>query len=673
MKPQDILGLEYERVLTLDRQGINEERRTVPAALSSEIEVKRFFGSEVLVHTPEAVNLERAGDGLPMLFGHDQDQPIGLVEDVRVEDDKLRGTLRFSQNPRATEIWNDVRDGFLKNISIGYRINKFEEEDSSDLVRVTEWTPFEASVVTVPADHTVGVNRSTTLKEETAMSKETGESQIATRGQKSEGDAPVNVVEFNEVRDQALQEGEARAQEKLRKRIQEIDTLFAPFLSKGQKFRSLRDELVRRGQTAEQGREALLKLWAGDEPDPVDASYEQAEGSMNSREEQVQTTRTQQGRRVDRISGGEDAGEKMIRGMTQCLLIRSGLLKDEEAIAEARKSEWLSSSCVDLARHYLVSRGVSVSGMNRSAIIGAAITTRGLISHSSSDFADILQDAANKSLGIGYNEAPETWNLWCSTINIPDFKVMNVPNMSAFGDLDLVYEDGEYKYGTYSDKKETLQLATYGKLFSISRQALVNDDLNAFTRVPNGMGRAAARQVGDLAWGVLINNPNMNEDGVALFAAGHNNLAASGAAPSVDTIDAARTAMATQTDPSGSAVLNIPPSYLLVPRALEGKGMQIQNAEFDPAIGSGVAPNFLRGTFQTIAEARLDADNAAKWYMAASPSLIDTVTVGFLDGQQTPYLETQNGWSVDGVAYKVRMDAAAAPMDFRGLYSNPGA
>lgn len=664
----------FYRELTLDRQGMDETARTIPASLSSEIEINRFFGREVLVHSTEAVNLERAAEGLPLLFGHDQDQPIGLVENVRLDGDRLRGLLKFSKNARASEIWEDVREGFLKNISIGYRIQKWEESEDDDLVRAVLWTPFEASVVSVAADHTVGVGRSPDPAVAAAAL-------AAGRGNRvpletRDDDDPVNVVDLRRVREEALEEGRREERTALLKRQAEISDLFQPFVGRGAAFTQLRDECLRRGQTVEQARDALYKLFAG-EPQPLADDLIQAEGSANGAGEQARTIETPQGRRTEVIQGGADGAEQLVRGMTQCLLIRAGLVKDAEAIKEARQSEYLAMSCVDMGRTYLVQRGISVRGLNRSGIIGAALTTRGIIGHSTSDFASLLEDVANKSLGIGYDEAPERWQEWCRVITIPDFKQANFPNMSAFGDLALVYEDGEYTYGTYSDKKEVMTLATYGKLFSISRQALVNDDLNAFTRIPNGMGRAAARQVGDLAWNVLINGitVTMNEDSIELFdAATHANFVAggSGAAPSVATINAARTAMATQTDPSGAASLNITPRFLLVPHALEGTGLQIQMAEKDPAIASGEAPNFLRGTFETIAEARLDADDAAKWYMAASPSLVDTVGVGFLDGQQSPFLETQNGWSVDGVAFKVRIDAAAAPLDFRGLYHNDG-
>ena len=191
------------------------------------------------------------------------------------------------------------------------------------------------------------------------------------------------------------------------------------------------------------------------------------------------------------------------------------------------------------------------------------------------------------------------------------------------------------------------------------------------------MGRAAARKVGDLAYDVLINGTTntLNQDSTVLFHADHGNLIpdGSGAAPSVATVEAARTAMATQTDPSGAAILNVRPAYLLCPYALEGTARTIANGEYDPDATAGtLTPNTVRGTFMVISDARLDNADAAAWYMAASPMMIDTVEVAFLDGQRDPYLESQGGWDVDGVEYKVRIDAVAAPLDFRGLYKNDG-
>ena len=656
------------RELTLDLRALNEDDRTVPASLSSETEIKRFFGTEVLVHTKSAVDLARAKDGLPMLFGHNQDQPIGLVEDVRIEDGKLRGLLRFSKNTRASEIWDDVRDGFLKNISIGYRIQKWEENDDDDVMRVTAWTPFEASVVSVPADDSVGINR--TVPPAAGLGDP-----LATR----DDDDGVNVVEFQQVRDAALREGEKNAERKLLARIGQINELFAPFLVRGPTFTGLRDELVKRGATLDQARQALYDLFAGD-PEPLANDLAQAPGSANANGEQVRTIISPEGRRSETIAVGQEAIEKFREGVTEALAIRaelsiSGRVIDKDRAAKAKKdNEFMSMSPVELAREYLRHVGVGFGGLSRDRLVGLALSTRGLISHSTSDFANILEDVASKSLQIGYDEAPETWQMWCRTGSLPDFRQGNRPNLSSFGDLQIVYENGEYTYGSFTDLKEFLTLATYGKLFSISRQALVNDDLDALGRIPAAMGRSASRTVGDLAYNVLINNPVLNQDTTALFDAAHNNFVGpgSGGPPSVATVDAIRTSMGTQTDPSGAAILNIVPKFLICPRALEGTALQIQMAEKDPAIASGEAPNFVRGTFETVAEGRLDADDPLAWYMAASPSMVETIEVAFLEGQQSPFMEVQNGWSTDGASYKVRIDAVAAPLDFRGVSFNDG-
>jgi HK97 family phage prohead protease len=670
---KDIRSEVFHREIALDLRLMDSEARTVPASLSSEAEIKRFFGKEVLVHNADAINLERAATGLPLLFGHNQDQPIGRVEDVAVKNNRLQGTLRFSKNPRANEIWEDVREGFLTDISIGYRIDAWEEEDGSDIVRATRWTPFEASVVSVPADYSVGINRS---KENQVMDDPTGtEPTVGVRSNDDNGGV-VNVAEFQTAREQARLEGERAAQAKLLKRITDIDAVFSRFMNRGAEFVQLKDECVRNGSTPEAARQSLMDLLAGD-PQPLAGDLIQAPGSANSEDEQVRTIESPQGRRTEHISGGKDWIERYREGVTDALLVRVGVERDEKKLATARQNEYLSMSPMELCREYLRNMNVPTGGMSRDKIVGAALTTRGLISHSTSDFANILEDVSNKSLQIGYSEAPETWSMWARTGSIPDFRQANRPNLSAYSDLDVIPESGEYDYGSFTDLKEVMTLATYGKMFSISRQALVNDDLDALGRIPAAMGRSAARTIGDLAYNVLILGitNTLNQDGLALFHATHGNYVApaSGAAPSVATIEAARTAMATQTDPSGVAILNIRPRYLIVPFALEGTSLVLQDGEYDPAGTAGtLTPNTVRNTFTVVADGRLDAYDPLAWFMAADPSMVETVEVAFLDGQQTPYMETQNGWSTDGVSYKVRIDAVAAPLDFRGLYKNDG-
>ena len=137
-----------------------EDERTVEFSFSSETPVKRWFGNEVLSHDSKAVDLGRMNDGAPVLFNHDPDRVIGVVERAWIDGDKrrARALVRFSRNPFAEEVLADVRDGVLRNISVGYSIDTAEERE--DNIVITRWQPHEVSVVSVPADPSIGIGRS---------------------------------------------------------------------------------------------------------------------------------------------------------------------------------------------------------------------------------------------------------------------------------------------------------------------------------------------------------------------------------------------------------------------------------------------------------------------------------------------------------------------------------
>jgi HK97 family phage major capsid protein/HK97 family phage prohead protease len=145
------------------------EERTYEFPFSSEYPVARYFGNEILSHEGKAADLSRLNDGAPLLFNHNPDKVIGVVERAYIDGSKRRGyaRVRFSRNPFAQEILSDVKDGVLRNVSFGYSIDKMEERGSGDFV-ATAWSPYEISVVSVPADPGVGIGRS--LQEDTAAS-----------------------------------------------------------------------------------------------------------------------------------------------------------------------------------------------------------------------------------------------------------------------------------------------------------------------------------------------------------------------------------------------------------------------------------------------------------------------------------------------------------------------
>jgi HK97 family phage major capsid protein/HK97 family phage prohead protease len=149
---------------------VDTEARTVELAFSSEVPVARWFGEEVLDHSPGAMRVERLEQGAALLINHDWDDQVGVVEAVSIgEDRRGRAVVRFGRSARANEIWQDVVDGIRKHVSVGYSVRKIEVEPRKgqpDLVRVTEWEPFEISLVSVPADPTVGVGRAAEIAPE---------------------------------------------------------------------------------------------------------------------------------------------------------------------------------------------------------------------------------------------------------------------------------------------------------------------------------------------------------------------------------------------------------------------------------------------------------------------------------------------------------------------------
>ena len=369
------------------------------------------------------------------------------------------------------------------------------------------------------------------------------------------------------------------------------------------------------------------------------------------------------------VSGGKDEREKFREGATAGLMARAGL-------AGGERNEFSGMTLRELARNSLDRSNIRASFSDPLQMIGTAFQpTLAGGHHSTSDFSTVLADVAHKSMLIGHEEADESFEAWTRRGSLTDFKIHNRVDTNLFPSLSEVIEGAEYTYASMTDRGSTIQLATYGRMFSITRQAVINDDLNAFTSVPRKMGRAARRTVGNLVY-ALVNDNGLMPDGNALFSVAHANLASSGGAPTLSSVDAARVAMALQTDPDGNATnLNIRPRYALVPVELEGSFRSLMDAEIDPASTAGGRgqPNYVRNLATVISAARLSAASATAWYLAADPSAIDTIEVAYLNGNASPMMEQREGWSVDGVEFKVRLDAGVQVHDFRGLYKDPGA
>ncbi|HDS1834373.1 TPA: Clp protease ClpP [Stenotrophomonas maltophilia] len=359
------------------------------------------------------------------------------------------------------------------------------------------------------------------------------------------------------------------------------------------------------------------------------------------------------------VVAGKDQRDLTRKAMANAIEARVGFAKAEG------DNPYRGFTMVDLARESLAQAGVSTRGLDRKEIVGLAFT------HSTSDFPGLLGDTARKAVLQGYEEAEETFDQFTRPVSVPDFKPTNLAGLGAFSDLLVVPEGGEYKYGTFSEQSQAMQIVTYGRLFSITRQAIINDDLGVFNDVPRKLGQAAKRTIAKAIFNLINSNPIL-ADGFALFSAEHGNLL-TGAAISTTSVDAMRQAMALQKDKDGN-IIRVPLKTLLTPIALGGLARTVRESQYEVSGNKNLTtPNIVRNTFEVVDDGRLDAASATAWYGVASNSVVDSIVVGYLDGNQTPYLEQHEGFTVDGVAWKVRLDAAPAIADYRGIYKNPGA
>jgi HK97 family phage prohead protease len=659
---------------------------TYQASLSSELPVERWFGVEVLRHDDKAVDMARAARGLPLLFNHNTNEPIGRVQNIRIERGRMVGEFQFSPNSeQAKRIKADVDGGFLGDVSIAYSIDKYEtttDDRDMDTVTVTRWTPLEASIVTVPADHTVGVGRSR-HSGGVAKPQENTMADDNTPVQGQEGGAPsVDVAKVRSSVQAASVKGAKAAVAGERERIRGIRDLFTLTRFKGESFDALRDQCIDDGLSVDGARQALLELIEAEAP-PQTATVRSQPDDVNGDRPAVRQAGGFQ--RAPLVQAGASASEKVAEGIQRAIELRAGLLKPEEA-AKERASQFRGLTLIELGREWAQANNLRVAGLDKMGLAGFLFTQgrRDVAGLGGVDFTGIIANVASKSLFAGWDEAPTTWQTWCRTGSLPDFKRANRTGLSGVDLLTEIGENGEITYGKATDRTEYIQLKTYAKAFKLTRQVIVNDDLGAFSAMPRKMGQAAARTLNKTVYDLLTTasgvGPTLNQTGRALFNTTDANYDASSGAIAVSTLDTARSKMRRQKDPNNSQPLNITPKYLLVPAALEYTAQSVIKSVVDPlgtasATGGATTPNPFFNALEVVCEPTLDdaSNGATAWYVIGDQNMFDTFEVAFLDGNQTPVMEQQDDWSVDGTSFKVRHDWGVSALDFRAMYRKRGA
>ena len=319
----------------------------------------------------------------------------------------------------------------------------------------------------------------------------------------------------------------------------------------------------------------------------------------------------------------------------------------------------------DAARECLKWKGERLVGMSDSRVVTLAMTR--------SDFPHILADVANKTLLDSYQAQPAVLKRISRLTTARDFKTKYALRIGEGSGLVEKREAGEYTHGSVAEQTSSYSVKTYGKIFSFSREAIVNDDLGAIDAWTRAIGRLAAEFEGRMLADLLTSNAGAGpvlSDGKTLFHADHGNLASQGGTPSVTTLDAARAALRRQKGLDGGVIIDADPRYLIVPVSLQTSAEQV-TASITPAAPQNVNP--FAGRLTVLADPHLDDASQAAWYVAADPSNVPVLEFAYLEGSEGPTTEQEWDFDRDVWKFKVRLDVGAGVVDWRGIYRNPGA
>ena len=622
----------------------NEETRTATIVISTDADVGDGFQ---LLHTNEAIRWPKRP--LPTDYDHKRssDTIWGAVTNLSLQRNdegitELIGEVVVDGPAAAMDIaLPRLRTGSAR-FSVDARIYRHREDRASNMLIATDWEPNLVSLVPIGQDthavmrgdqqHTINPADPPMTEDLTKAGGDPAPIDAQRSADPSPSPAPVAAA------DTELQ----RTASELRRERDLLRLGQDAGLTAEQT-----DELIRSGKTVtECSREAVrmmrIRLEGGDTrstdgPTPL------------GHPAQIAVTR--------------DAGDTLLRGISLGLeaRVRPGALKGEDA---ELGREYRSYTLLELARQYLESRGTNTRGMSKSELV-----QRGF--HSTSDFPLLFSNLAGKTLDAAYAEEPHTWRPIARQRNLPDFK--NANDLIVAGALtpEALLEGGEYKAGTLVEGQHTWKLATYARKVTVTRQAIINDDLSALERVPEMLGRGFRRLESNIIWGLITGNAVTSVDNVALFNAAHNNMGgAGGLTISTTGMNTAKKAMRKQTDLAGNTI-NLTPSYLMVPTDLEATAIQfLFPTGYAPAArtgDNGPAVNAQMNGIELIVEPRLDGA-ADVWYLAASPGSVEGIVFGYLAGEEGPTVTTNEKRDPDGVELLARFDFGAAVKEWRGFY-----
>jgi phage head maturation protease len=287
----------------------------------------------------------------------------------------------------------------------------------------------------------------------------------------------------------------------------------------------------------------------------------------------------------------------------------------------------------------------------------------------------ILSNVANKFVLEGFNAVESSWRSIAAIRSVNDFKQISSYRLNGGFEYDEVAPNGELTHGEAGESTYTNQAKTYGKMFAVTRQDIINDDLGALTALPQRIGRGAALKLNKVFWGAFLDN-------AAFFTAGNGSLkTGAGTALGIDSLTQAEQAFLDQTDPDGQP-LGIAPSILLVPTALNARAAALMNStELRDTTASTKFPtvNPHAGKFTSVysaylSNATLTGNSSTAWYLLADPMTLATIEVAFLNGVETPTVETADAdFNLLGIQMRGFHDFGVSKQEYRGGVKMAGA
>jgi hypothetical protein len=655
---------------------VNVDARTVDVIWTTGAKVLRGFWEqfyEELSLDAKHVRMDRLNNGAPFLDAHNGYSLSAVMGVVVPGTAKLEGkrgtaTVRFAKaedDEEADKVWRKIVDGIIQNVSVGYRVYRYETIEETDKKiptrRATDWEPYEISAVPMGADDGAGFR--------SAEKRTSNLCELIRRSAQETDPMPDPVANPPAVDDATRAAAAANAAtDAERTRITSIRLAIRVAQKAGlttERGDSIEAEAVEKKTPITEVRALLLE-----ELSKRDDGLTGAGGP-------------------NRIEPGEDQTDKFQRGASAWLFQRAGIAG---VIAQAQKQhpnheafrnlstdpgEFRGLTLRDLAVHCLQRAGVKTAGLPNLEIIGRALNFRaGGGMNSTSDFALLLENVMHKTVLTSYMITPDTWSRFCGTKSATDFRDQNHYRLGSFGALDSLNEHGEFKNKSIPDAERVkTKVTTKGNIIALSRQAMVNDDMGAVIETAQGFGRSSKLTVEVAVYALLAQNAGLGPtqaDGQPFFHSNRKNVSTS-AAISVTAIDADRVQMGKQRDPSNNEYLDLRPAILLVPLEIGGTARVINVNEYDTKDSSFQVANKVRGLFRDVVDsARMSDISATRRYLFSDPNTWPAITVSWLDGKNEPFLESTEGWRVDGMEWKLRTDFGVNEFDARAAVTNAG-